>query len=238
MNYQLKNKIQKAFDAPKLNQQEKKRFLASIPQSKISTLQFVFTQATYIRKRIWILSVLLLFPASLSVYYVDLKILWVISSFVPLLGLITVIESKRSMIYGMHEFEMSTRFSLKSVLLARMSILGTINLLILCCLIPFCCIRNDFSVFQVICYLFVPYLLSVNISLWITRHYHNKEAIYACICLAVIICTANSICHFMADWVYQVSYIHWWTILSMFLLMDVGYEIYHTLKQTEELAWN
>lgn len=238
MNSRLKNNIQKAFDAPKPNQQEKKRFLRTIPQSKISMRQFIFTQATYIRKWTWFLSILLLIPALMGAYYVDPKTLWIISSFVPLLGLLTVTESKRSMIYGMGEFEMSTRFSLKSVLLARMSILGILDTLILCCLIPLCCAHNDFSIFQIGFYLFVPYLLSVNISLWVTRHYYNKEAIYGCMSVTIIIGVANSLCHFMAEWIYQLSYIGWWIILCMVLLAGLTHEMYHTIKQTEELAWN
>lgn len=238
MNKQMKRSIHQAFEAPQPDQQEKARFLGIMPQSKISMWQFICAQAAYISKWTWFLSVLLLFPALMGACYVDPRTLWIISSLVPLLGLLAVTESKRSIIYGMSELEMSAQFSLKSVLLARMSILGALDIFLLCCLVILCCTHNDFSMLQIGCYLFVPYLLSVNTGLWVTRHYRNKEAVYGCMSVTAVIGVANGICHSMADWIYQLSYIGWWIILCMILLAGVVYEMYHTIRQTEELVWS
>ena len=173
MSRQLKKSIQGAFEAPEPDQQEKERFLRSLPQPQIGMLQFILIQASYLRKRTLILSVLLLFPALMGADSMETDTLWSVSTFVPFLGLLAVVESTRSLICGMSEFEMSTRFSLKSVVLARMSVLGVLDVFILCCLIPFCCINCDFSFLQTGIYIFVPYLLTVNISLWIVRHFHS-----------------------------------------------------------------
>lgn len=238
MNKQIKRSIQKAFEAPEPNQQEKERFLRTLPQPQISMWQFILTQATYLRKQTLFFSMLLLFPALIGAYYIEKNTMWIVSAFIPFLGLLAVTENARSIVCGMNEFEMSTRFSLKSVILARMGVLGTLDVFVLCCLTPLCRIGNNFSLLQTGIYLFVPYLLTVNISLWITRCFHSKEAIYGCMGVAVLISGANSGLHFVADFVYQFSYIKWWCVLSVFLIGRMVYETYYTIKQTEEVAWN
>lgn len=238
MRHQLKKSIQKAFEAPKLNQQEKEKFLRTLPQPQIGMLQFILIQASYLRKRSLFLSILLLFSALIGSNCVELDTLWIVSAFVPFLGLLAVAENTRSMTYGMSEFEMSTRFSLKSVVLVRMSILGILDIIILCCFIPFCCINCDISFLQTAIYLFVPYLLTVNVSLWILRHFGSKEVIYACMSVAASVSIANAGLRLIADFVYQFSYIKWWLILSALLVGAMIHETYCTIKQTEELAWN
>lgn len=127
---------------------------------------------------------------------------------------------------------------MKSVILARMGVLGALNIFILCCLTSLCSIGNQFSLFQTGIYLLVPYLLTVNINLWITRHFHSKESIYGCMGAAVMISGANGGLHFAADFVYQFSFIKWWSALFVFLFGRMVYEMYCSIKQTEELAWN
>ena len=238
MNKQMKWSIQKAFEAPQPNQQEKSRFLKTLPQPQISMWKFILTQAAYLRKWTLLFSVLLLFPALIGAYHIEKNTLWIVSAFVPFLGLLAITENARSVLYGMNEFEMSTRFSLRSVILARMGVLGILDFLILCCLIPLCCIGNNFSLFQTGIYLLVPYLLTVTIGLWITRCFHSREAIYGCMSAAVLISGADIELHLIADFVYQSSYITWWFVLSVLLVGRMVYETYCTIKQTEELAWN
>lgn len=238
MNDQLKRSMQKAFEAPQPNQQEKVRFLRSLPQPSISMFRFILTQATYMRKLTFVFSILLLFPAVIGAVNVAEHTLWIVSAFVPILGLLAVTESTRSMMYGMSEFEMSTRFSLKSVVLARMSILGLINFTIIAVLIPLCRIGNRFSLLQTGMYLIVPYLLTVNFSLWIARRVNGKETMYGCMCVAVIVSGINTGLPFLTDLVYQEISIRWWIVLSIFLFIGMAHEIHCTLKRTEEYTWN
>lgn len=238
MNRQLKQSVQKAFEAPKPNQQEKARFLRTLPQPKISMWRFILNQAAYLRKWVLLLSVLLLFPAFIGAYYIDKNTLWGISALIPFLAFMAVAEGARSTVYGMSELEMSTRFSLKSVLLARWSVLGLADTLVLCCLVPLCCISNRISLIQTGVYLLVPYLLTVNISLWITRRFHGKDAIYGCMSVAVLVSGTNIGLRFIAEFVYQASYTNYWLILSALLLGGMVYQLYRTIKQTEEYTWN
>ena len=238
MSNQLKRSIQKAFAAPKPDQQEKARFLRTLPQPQISLFQFILVQASYVRKVSWVLSGLILLPALFGAYNISQDTLWVVSAFVPVLGLLAVTEGNRSMMYGMSEFEMSTRFSLKSIVLARMSILGLINFAVIAILTPLCRIGNDFSLLRTGMYLMVPYLLTVNFSLWITRQVNSRETIYGCMCVAVIVSGINTGLHLVTDLIYQEIYTSWWLVLSVFLLIELAYEIHCTIKRTEEYTWN
>lgn len=238
MSNQLKRSIQKAFVVPKPDQQEKERFLRTLPQPQISMFRFILVQASYIRKVTWFLSGLILLLTLFGAYNISQDTLWVVSAVVPVLGLLAVTEGNRSMMYGMSEFEMSTRFSLKSVVLARMSILGLINFALIAVLTPLCRIGNDFSLLQTGMYLLVPYLLTVNFSLWIARRVNGKETIYGCMCVAVIVSGINTGLHFVTDLIYQEIYTSWWLVLSVFLLIELAYEIHCTIKRTEEYTWN
>ncbi len=238
MNNKLRRNIQKAFEVPQPNQQEKSRFLRALPQLRISMFRFILAQVTYMRKLTLVFSILLLFPAVIGAVNVAEHTLWIVSAFVPILGLLAVTESTRSTIYGMSEFEMSTRFSLKSVVLARMSILGLINFAVIIGLTPLCGIGNDFSLLRTGMYLLVPYLLTVNFSLWIARRINDKEIIYGCMCVATIVSGINTGLHFVTDLIYQEIYTSWWLVLSVFLLIELAYEIHCTIKRTEEYTWN
>lgn len=238
MNNQLKKGIKKAFTTPEPDRQEKVRLLNMLPRSRISMLQFVLAQAAYLRKITLVLSALLLFPALMGAYHTDLNTLWTVSALVPFLGLLAVTESTRSAMYGMEEFEMSARFSLKSVVLARMSILGLLDVILLCCAVPLCRISSNITILQTGVYLFVPYLLTENISLWITRHFHGKGAVYACMSVAVLVSAANAGLHMIADFVYQFSNVKWWLLLFVISAGAMVYETYHTIERTEERAWN
>ena len=48
------------------------------------------------------------------------NVLWITAALLPFVALLAVTEGTRSAVYGMEELELATRFSLKSVLLARL----------------------------------------------------------------------------------------------------------------------
>ena len=183
MNRGLKKQIAKAFDAPA--PRDKAQFVRSLPRPHISTKAFIFSQIPFIKKSIWLLSVLIVLPAVWGASFASENTVWIVSAFTPFLALLLITESAKSTLYGMNELEMASRFSLKNIVLARLTILGIFNFAIFCIIIPICHIANSISLVQTGVYLFVPYLLTTSISLYIVRHFRNKEAIYGCMAVAV-----------------------------------------------------
>lgn len=239
MNIKVKRSIQKILQAPMPDEQIKANFLRTFPRSRISTWQFLLRQAAFLRKRTLFLSLLLLIPAFMGLHDLNLNTIWMISAFTPFLALMAVTESTRSAMYGMSEFEMSTRFSIKNVILARLSMWGIIDFVIFCCIIPLCYLNNrQISLFQTGVYLFVPYLLTANISLWITRRIRNREYIVYCMAISVLVGGANVGLRFKVDIVYRISFFHWWLLMAVLLIGGMVYEVFHTIKETEEYTWN
>ena len=238
MNIKMKKNILRVLQAPMPDQQAKADFIKTLPKPQISTWQFILRQAAFLRKRTLFLSLLLLIPAFAGCHYLNPNTVWIISSLIPFLALLAVTESTRSAIYGMSEFEMSTRFSIKNVILARLSMWGIIDFIILCCIIPLCYLNGQISLFQTGIYLFVPYLLTANMSLWITRRIRSREYIIYCMASSILISGANVGLRFKVGFVYHISFIHWWMLLAIFLIGEMVYEVCHTIKETEEYTWN
>lgn len=236
MNRYMKQELKKTFAVPVPNPQEKARFLRTLPQPSIPMWQFLLTQIAYLRKWVLVFSVLFLLPTLWSNRHMNADTLWRISALIPFLALLAVTESTRSAVYGMQEFEMSTRFSIKSVMLARMSILGLLDAFVLCALIPFYAAGIKLSLLQTGLYLLVPYLLTANSSLWLVRRFHGKEALYGCLCAAAFVSLLSCGLRLLADIIYQISYVHWWLFLTVFLLGKTTGEIRRTITQTEQFV--
>lgn len=134
MKQHLRQELKNVFDAPQ--PLHKRAFLRALEQPKISIFAFVLTQLGYIRRWVWIVSALVFVLSAAGAAGLPSDTVWVASALMPLLALTVVSESGRSQNYEMAELEMATRFSLRSVVLARLGILGMENLIVLVLLLP------------------------------------------------------------------------------------------------------
>jgi hypothetical protein len=236
MNRRLKKQIAKALDAPA--PRNKAQFVRSLPRPHISTKAFIISQIPFIKKSVWLLSVLIVLPAVCGASFASENTVWIVSAFTPFIALLLITESAKSALYGMNELEMASRFSLKNIVLARLTILGIFNFGIFCIIIPICHIANSISFMQTGVYLFVPYLLTTSISLYIVRCFRNKEAIYGCMVVAVCVSAANMTLRYVANFIFQTNYMVWWVIIALLLMMFTAKELYQTFKKTEGFLWN
>ena len=140
-----KDELKLAFEAPM--PLKKRQFLRTIEPSGMNMFEFLISQLGYIRKWIWGVSLLIFSVSLIGSVFLSVEMLWIISAMTPLLALIIVAESGRSEYYTMAELELATRFSLRSVILARLTILGLENAVLLCFLIPFGLRNNMVSPF-------------------------------------------------------------------------------------------
>ena len=146
MNRELKKQIAKSFDAPM--PERKIQFIHSLPRPHISTKTFICSQIHFIKKSVWLMSILIFLPIAWAASFASENTVWIVSAFTPFLALLLIAESTKSAIYGMNELEMSSAFSLKSVVLARLIILGVFNFGIFCVIIPICHVANSISFMQ------------------------------------------------------------------------------------------
>ncbi|WP_343248329.1 hypothetical protein [Diplocloster hominis] len=228
----MKQALKDAFEAPE--PVGKQAFFKTIRPVKISQFSFLWIQATFIRKTVWALSVILFGIALAGAIFINQDTLWIISSLIPFAALSAVTENARSRVYNMEELEMASRFSLKSVTLARMGIMGLLHLILLGLLIPLSCIQGVTTAIQTGVYLLVPYLLTTVSGLCIVRKIHGKEALYGCMAAAVITSGLNLILQTAVPVLYQNTRLHWWIAALLILAALTALETYKIVHQTEE----
>lgn len=236
MNSILKAAVKEAFTAPE--PQHKKYFFQKIQPSRISMPSFVQSQIGYISKWVWMLDLGVLATALWGASRMQRELLWLLSALMPLLALTLLTESRRSEVWKMAELEMASPFSLKTVLLARMGILGIANLLLFCTLILISREKIDCPLFQTGIYLLCPYLLTSFLGLWVSRRIRGKEALYGCMGLSILVSFTGLTLHQLLPLLYESSVFPWWLGFSLLLTAGVIRESCRMINQTEELAWN
>lgn len=223
MKNDRKVQIKEAFEAPKPIR--KREFFRNVETEPVSEINIILQQFQYISKASWFVAIAVLcISFYLKQIYSDIM-LSIALSLMPFLALTNVIESMRSKYYGMAELEMSCRFSVKSIMLIRMEIVGIENLfvgIILAFLI------NE-SIFLSIVYLFTPYLLTTYVCLLFSRKGVDREQVcfFAGITLLIswfMFLTVN------LSRIYNVQYIWIWLCAIVFLAFGVVKEYRQILQ--------
>lgn len=236
MNRKVREAIKAAFEAP--DPIRKQEFLRSIPQRRMSIFSFMLSQAGYIRKWVPALSLFIFVLSLTGACFWEIDMLWIISAFMPLLALSAVTENSRSATYGMDELEMSSRFSLRNVVLARMGIMGILHLIMLCLLMPLAYAHSIFTIMQVGVYLLIPYLAADVTGLWLIRNIRGKEGLYACVGVSVCISGMHCLLRELLINILYMNYFEWLIVMLIVLIVLCIKETKKTLEQTEELRWN
>lgn len=236
-NRKTKEALKTVFAAPPpLHKKEFLQKTAPIP-AKLSLFSFLLVQLRYIRKRVWILAALIFgFLFSVS-FILSADRIWALSAFTPLLALLTVAETGRSEIYEMAELEMATRFSLRSVLLARLCILGLNNLFLLGLLFPVSLAGSHIPSLRAVLCIATPFLLTSFACLCIVRRRRERESIYLCVGVTACISFFTfGLRLFAPRFLSETPFIYW---LFAATLLGIGtFYQYHNLIRQEELTWN
>lgn len=236
MKQEWKDVLKDSFEAPIPTR--KKAFFRSIQKPSINIFEFVSTQAPYIRKWVWGLAVLIFAVALIGAEFLGRDMLWCVSALMPLLALAVITESGRSESYGMAEFELSTRFSLKSVVLARLVILGAATLTLFCLLVPFAYKNSGASILQTCVYMACPYLLTTFGGLWVVRKVRGREATYLCTGIAAGVCVGNFFLYQSFPTFYTGQGFIWWITALIIFGIGTTNQCCRMIKQMEELAWS
>lgn len=206
-------------------------FLAGRPLPSMGHGAFVLTQAAYIRKRVWVLSVAV-FAAVVGItagWQQD--VLWTAASAMPFFALTAIQEQVRSFAYNMTELELATRFSVKSIMLARMGLLGGFHLALLCLLLPLLALYGQMGIWHTGVYLLVPYLMTTFLSMVCSRKVRGRETVYLCLGIAVSVGSAQMMGQGILQW-YDRRFFGWWILALALLLFGNGREYYRCACQS------
>lgn len=229
MKRALKQKMEQYFDAPKPS--GKRTFLRSMGPRRINICHMLAIQARYIPKWVWLSSV----PLFLCAWYVsrfgqDFAAVRLMA-LVPFLVMVSLTESMRSVVHGMQELELAAQFSLCSIVLARMGILGSANLLLLFLI----SVQFGENIQKSTVFLLVPYLLTAFGNLVIVRKVSGKEGTFACAAFAFAVSGADLLFHTKLCAYFADRYLPVWYLLLFALMIAVAVEGRNTLKTIGEL---
>lgn len=216
----IKLALKELYAAPE--QQQKKEFLSSIRLSKrISGIQVVLAQLFYIRKLVWIFSAALAGMVIWFSRFVSMETMWLVSACIPFIAMIGVSENMRSVTYGMSELEMVSRFSIKSIIFARMTAIGMFHLILLLA-INAVVVRSsgELDFFMSGVYLFVPYLMTTSVSMYVTRKLRKREVNYVCMGIAIIVAAVDFVLKSMMPLIgYEKESQGCWVFLFLVLIV-------------------
>ncbi len=236
MNRDMKERLKEYFAAPE--PQRKEQFLNSLPAEPVGLSDFLLIQAAYIPKWVWGLSVLIFVLALAGAAVLKKDMLWCVSACMPIFALALVAESGRSERWGMAELEMSARFSLKSVVLARLGILGLADLLLFFLLLPLARMNGGSTLFETGVYMLCPYLLTVFLGLWASRIVHGRECAWVCGAIALGVASGNALLYQTIQGFYARHNFPYWVLAFALLSLGAAKQCIETIKQKEEPVWN
>ena len=236
MDRKLKKALSEVYRAP--DPIRKKDFLKKHRRRELGRWDFLLTQAGYIRWWIWAVSVLLFGGVLWLASGQDSKTVWVAAALTPFLALLMVVENGKSRFYGMEELELSCRIPLRTVVLARMMILGLFHLFLLGVLISVIAVWGAVDLFRAGLYLLIPYLLTAALGMELTRRCKGQEGLLACGGAAALVSVVGLLLAYQRPALYQQSAMPLWMVALAATVIATVVEINLSFSKTEELQWN
>lgn len=207
---------------------------ANTAKTSISIGSFILSQIAYIRKRVYLASLLILALAVMATDYAKTDSVWAVAAMMPFIALCMVTESARSETYGMAELEMASRFSIRSIMLARFGTIGLVHMGLLCILIPIVSHSSLLSFIQIGIYLLVPYLAASVLEFAAVRRFRGKEAISVCMSISVMVSLLNTVVKELLAHLFGSKQFAIWLILAVYLTGRTVLEYRKMIYQTEE----
>ncbi len=229
-----KELLMRAFEAPK--PEHKKAFLRKLPKENIGIGSLILSQAAYVRKWVWIVSVLVLLLGAVVSIVFPPEYIWVLSSLAAFISSSLVLEVAKSTAFGMSELEASTRFSLKLILLARVTVIGVVHMVILFLVLPFLGSNGSEQIWQRAVYITVPYLLTAGLGVGAMRICGKKDGMLSNLFGVVSSCGIGIFFSGIYYWqpvIYSLENVPYWNVALLFLIFWFAKQIRWTLQDTE-----
>jgi len=192
MNRETKKLLKQAFAFPA--PENRSSFLETLRPRTITMTDFVLMQVAYIRKSVWVLMFLILGVAIVCAWRDSGNSERMIAAVIPFAAAAAVVETQRSSAYHMTELEAATRHSLRSIVFAKMLIMGIVFLGVFVIVTPIVAITLDASLIMTAAHILIPYLITMMICLNVERTKAGHSNMY----LSIAIAAGVSVCVFLA----------------------------------------
>ncbi len=195
---------------------------------------FLLQQFFYVGKWIWLLSAILLLCITGICYSSNGNYPFALT---PLLAAGILVETGRSFRWKMAELEYTARFSLRSVMLARMFLVGAVETAGLLTVIWAVRPWFSFSTGRVFLYMMVPYLAASLLgSVYERKHRPNSAWGSITICLlSSVFFTAAPYC---ISTLYEERFTAVWAAAFILLLLGLFKNMHSWILEMEEPVWS
>ncbi|MCR5087968.1 MAG: hypothetical protein K6C08_00470 [Oscillospiraceae bacterium] len=195
--------------------------------------QFLVCQLFYIGKWIWFLSgILLLFITGICYRYPGNYPF----ALTPLLAAGILLETGRSFRWKMAELECGARFSLRSVILARMFLVGAVDTLGLLVVIVIVCPCFSYSMIRVFLYMMVPYLSASWLGSFYERMHRTDQGLGS-----ILVCIFSSAFFAAApvffNCLYEERLTAFWAAAFILTVCSLAGNIFEWTHNMEEAVW-
>lgn len=239
-NRQWAGLLRRAFSAPPPVNRD--QFLRKLPYPKLTYGGFVRNQLRYMHWRVYALSAaIILVGAGLSYLPGDWLRLgvsdgrcWAMAALLPFLALAAAAELSKASCCRMAEFEMTCRFSLHQIIMARLTLLGGGNLAVLLCVLLMMKRVSPFTFSRMAAYLLTPYLLAGALCLAVLNYVRGRNALYGCAAAACAVSVVGMAANMERVLYAPQGFIWWRLLLAASILVFIG-QLIHFMKRTEEI---
>ncbi|MBO7340188.1 MAG: hypothetical protein J6U66_08990 [Lachnospiraceae bacterium] len=239
MKKQLEKLLAEAYAAPE--PKKKQAFLMNLKPREVSLPEMLWQQAAYVRWPVWLFAVCMMaFAIGGSILRLE-DTERIVTVLMPFTAAISVLETNRSTRFGMSEIEMATRFSLRSVLFARMTILGILYAVMLCVSAPVLAYAFGGKLLLTATRILIPYLSTMILSLIAERSALGRKTGYSSAAIAALI-------SLVTFWIsqeqsqkfmvlrYTTLLENWGILIVLVLLALTIFEQQKTIRQVEAFA--
>lgn len=159
-----------------------KRLLMKNPGQELRWYRRFVNQFKYISPFLWFSQLLAIGLCILLISQIGsdtdmTAILSAISFIVALLGVVGFPEICKSFSYQMWELEQSCKYNLRQIVAIKLSIIGTIDLMIILAITLFTSLQTNLPMWEMALYLFVPFNLACIASFFVTSLARNKNSV-------------------------------------------------------------
>lgn len=221
--------------------QRKEEFLRGLSFPRTSPMETIAVQIGYIRKSVWIISLLLMAAALVlgKGYWKDSRdygMLCCFSAIMPLLAVLAVTESFRSSVHGMAELEMTAKHNLQQVLLIRMGAISGVDFFLMMSALPFLGGAERINVFRGAVYLMVPWLCTCVLALHIEKYVKGRDGVWCCCALGAFICGTSLVAGKIWETVYGSGKFYIWVVAFFVFAVVMTKQIWQICHEIE--SWN
>ncbi len=201
---------------------------------RIGSIEFFVRQIKYLSVPIWCAQGMILFLIVSVLGYVygeltvtsEKQLAVLLCSCVILILLTTIPVMERSIRYQMNTVEAATRFSVKSILAAKLLTIGFGDSAMIAGLMLFTIYQTSLPILQAISFVMLPFLILSSVVLYLIGHRSVEKYATGCICACVILFLVVLLGGEIYPWIFEEAFMAEWILFCLAL----GAFSFHQIK--------